>query len=71
MVPMTSTRTRFVSVHLRAHTHVDIQSAAVAMTTPVGRRVTLSDLVSAAIAVAMRHRDELLAELGRMNGATR
>ena len=53
----------YVAVSLKSEARDALRRAALALTSPVGRRVTISEVLLAAVAVAERHRDELLAEL--------
>lgn len=56
-------RTPYVSVSLHNRVRDDLQTAALALSAQVGRRLTLSDIARADRAVASLHPDELLAAL--------
>jgi len=53
----------YTAVSLKIEARDALRRAALDLTSPVGRRVTISEVLLAALAVAERHRDELLAEL--------
>lgn len=56
-------RTPFVSVNLTPDARDGLRQATLDLTTPVGRRLSMSDVLIAIIRVAMRHRDELISAL--------
>ena len=56
-------RTLFVSVNLTPDARDELRRATLDLTTPVGRRLSMSDVLIGAIRVAMRHRDELISVL--------
>jgi len=56
-------RTLFVSVNLTPDARDELRRATLDLTTPVGRRLSMSDALAAVIRVAMRHREELITEL--------
>jgi len=56
-------RTLFVSVNLTPDARDELRRATLELTTPVGRRLSMSDVLIGVIRVAMRHRDEVVPEL--------
>lgn len=56
-------RTLFVSVNLTPDARDELRRATLELTTPVGRRLPMSDVLIEAIRVAMRHRDEMVSGL--------
>jgi hypothetical protein len=60
---MTTRKTEFHSVHLTAEARDSIKGAAISLTSPSGRRVSMSEVLIAAISVAMRHTDEMVIAL--------
>ena len=56
-------RTLFVSVNLTPEARDELRRATLELTTPVGRRLSMSGVLIGVIHVAMRHRDELVPEL--------
>jgi RNA:NAD 2'-phosphotransferase (TPT1/KptA family) len=60
---MTTYKTKFHSVHLTDEARDRIKAAAISLTSPSGRRVSMSDALIAAVEVAMRHTDEMVIEL--------
>lgn len=56
-------RTLFVAVNLTSAARDELRRVTLEMTTPVGRRLSMSDALIGAIRVAMRHRNELIAEI--------
>jgi hypothetical protein len=53
----------YVSVGLTAQARDVLRGTTLDLTTPAARRLTMSEVLLAALLVASRHRDELLAEL--------
>jgi len=53
-----SRKTAFVSVHLTPAARDELRAAALALTSPVGRRVSMSDVVLAAVHIAREHERE-------------
>lgn len=56
-------RTPFVSVNLTPEARDDLRRAVLELTTPVGRRLSMSAVLIGSVRVAMQHRDELVSEL--------
>ena len=56
-------RTLFVSVNLTPDARDELRRATLDLTTPVGRRLSMSDVLIGVIRVAMRHRVELVSAL--------
>ena len=52
-----------MSVNLTPEARDELRRATLELTTPVGRRLSMSDVLIGVIHVAMRHRDELVPEL--------
>ena len=52
-----------MSVNLTPDARDELRRATLDLTTPVGRRLSMSDVLIGAIRVAMRHRDELISVL--------
>ena len=52
-----------MSVNLTPDARDELRRATLDLTTPVGRRLSMSDALAAVIRVAMRHREELITEL--------
>lgn len=61
---MSATRkTPFVSVNLTEPARDELRAATLTLTTPAGRRVSMSDVLIAALHVALNHQDEVISEL--------
>ena len=58
-----SRRTLFTSVNLTEAARDELRQAVLDLTTPVGRRLSMSDVVIQALRVAMRHKAELVKAL--------
>ena len=56
-------KTPYVSIQLREETLELLRKTAIDLTTPTGRRVTLSEVVTHAIEVSLRHKTELVESL--------
>jgi hypothetical protein len=56
-------RTLFVSVNLTPDARDELRRATLELTTPAGRRLSMSDVLIEAIRVSMRHRGELISAL--------
>lgn len=56
-------RTPFVTVGLHPDARDALRQGAIDVTAAAGRVVSMSDFARAAVAVALEHRDELVAEL--------
>jgi hypothetical protein len=54
---------RYVHMNLEPAARDALRAAKIAMTTPLGREVTLSEALTAAVAVALAHPDEYAAAL--------
>ena len=52
-----------MSVNLTPDARDELRRATLELTTPAGRRLSMSDVLIGVIHVAMRHRDELIAGL--------
>jgi hypothetical protein len=64
MVDMATTRrTLFVSVNLTPDARDELRRATLDLTTPTGRRLSMSDVLIGVIRIAMRHREELVSAL--------
>lgn len=59
----TTRRTPFVSVNLTPSARDELRHATLDLTTPTGRRLSMSDVLIEAIRVAMRHQEELISAL--------
>ena len=64
-----SRRTEFVSVHLAPAARDVLRQAALELSVPIGRRLSMSDVLIKAVRIAMRHRDELIVALASPNEA--
>lgn len=66
--PMTRGRkTPFVAIHVTPATRDELRADTLALTAPAGRRVSMSDVLGAALSIARRHEQEwaqLLADPG-------
>lgn len=62
--------TTFVTVHVTEAAREALRQAVIDLTSPVGRKVTHSDLVLGALDVARKHPEELCARLRGENEAT-
>lgn len=60
---MTPRKTEFVSVNLTPKARDELRRAVLDLTTPVGRRLSMSDVLIQAVRVAMKHQPELIAAL--------
>jgi hypothetical protein len=58
-------KTRFVSVNLTEPAREELRNATLDLTTPAGRRLSMSDVLTSALHVAMNHREEILDDLRR------
>ncbi|MFF4506257.1 hypothetical protein [Streptomyces sp. NPDC001401] len=56
-------KTPFVSVNLTEAARDELRRVTLELTTPAGRRVSMSDVLTATLHVAMEHRDEVLDKL--------
>jgi hypothetical protein len=56
-------KTPFVSVNITGPARDELRAATLALTTSAERRVSMSDVLIAAIRVALKHRDEVVSEL--------
>ena len=56
-------KTRFVSVNLTEPARDSLRQTTLELTTPAGRRLSMSDVLTAALGVSMRHREEMLKAL--------
>lgn len=56
-------KTPFVSVNLTEAARDELRHVTLELTTPAGRRVSMSDVLTAALRVAMEHRGEVLSKL--------
>lgn len=59
----TQRRTPYVSVHMTRAVHTALQRRTLELSAQVGRRISMSAVILAALAVADRHQDEFLAAL--------
>lgn len=64
-------RTVFVSVNLTEAARDALRRATLDLTTPARRRLSMSDALTAALRVATRHPEELLAALTETQNAER
>lgn len=62
-------RTQFVSVHLTPDARTEIQRAVLAYTAPAGRRLSMSEVVKAAMKVATANPAALMAALDQTETA--
>lgn len=62
-MPLQPRRTEFVSAQLTRSARDALRDAAVRLTSPVGRRVTMSDALSVALQMADERRDEWVRRL--------
>lgn len=61
---MTNTRkTPYVSVNLRTDARDELRRATLELTSPAGRRISMSDVLVAALEVGLEHRDEIVGRL--------
>lgn len=63
LVDMTTRKTNFVSVNLTEPARDELRRAVLDLTSAVGRRISMSDVLIQAVRVALRHRQELIAAL--------
>ena len=63
-----SRRTEFVSVHLAPAARDELRRAALELSAPAGRRLSMSDVLIHSLRVAMRHRSELLDAITEAEG---
>ena len=56
-------RTQFVSMNVTTRARDTLRAAALDLTAPAGRRLSMSDVVVSAVRVALRHRAELLDDI--------
>lgn len=57
---MPTRKTVFVSVNLTGPARDELRAATLDLTSPVGRRISMSDVLIQALRVANRHRDEFV-----------
>ena len=62
---MSPRKTIFVSVNLTAEARDELRQVTLDLTTPAGKRLSMSDALIAALRVAANHQDELVNELKR------
>jgi hypothetical protein len=60
---MSPRKTVFVSTSLTREARDELQQVTLDLTTPAGRRLSMSDTLLAALRVAANHQDELLDQL--------
>lgn len=60
---MSERKTAFVSINLTEDARHALRQAVLDLTSPTGRRLSMSDVLVQALAVAARHQDELVAAL--------
>ena len=61
---MSATRkTPFVSVNLTEAARDELRRVTLELTTPAGRRISMSDVLLAALQIGMEHRDDVVSKL--------
>jgi hypothetical protein len=60
---MVNRRTPFVSVNLTEEARDVLRQAVLDLTTPVGRRLSMSDVVLEAVGLAMQHKGQMVKRL--------